>query len=66
MTFEEILARCNIVKTEYEKAIEDKENAWARYVIARDWCQKVAIKFYTVTDELDRAKENDGIKGALD
>ena len=57
MTIEEILARCNAVKSEYEKAIEAKENTWARYVTARDWCQKVAIRFYAVTDELDREKE---------
>lgn len=57
MTIEEILDRCNTVKVEYEKAIEEKENAWARYENARDWCQRVAIRFYVVTDELDRAKE---------
>ena len=56
---EEILARCNAVKIEYEKAIEEKENTWARYVNARDWCQRVEIEFYAVTDELDRAKENE-------
>ena len=60
MTIEEILARCNAVKAEYEKAIEEKENAWAMYENARDWCHKVAIRFYAVTDELDREKERRG------
>jgi hypothetical protein len=57
MTVEEILNRCSAVKAEYEKAIEEKENTWAKYVNARDWCQQVAVRFYAVTDELDRAKE---------
>ena len=57
MTVEEITAECEIVKTEYEKAITEKENTWARYERARDLCADVAARFYAVTDELDRVKE---------
>ena len=57
MTVEEITTECEIVKAEYERAITEKENTWAKYERARDWCAKVAARFYVVTDKLDRAKE---------
>ncbi len=53
----EIIARCDVLKAEYEQAIIEKENAWAKYERARDICTDIAIKFYAATDELDRTKE---------
>ncbi len=54
---EEITAKCEALKHEYEKAIVEKENAWAKYERARDDCNTLAKKFLAATDELDRAKE---------
>lgn len=55
---EEIIAKCEALKREYERAIVEKENAWVKYERARDWCKQVAEQFLAAVDELDRAKEN--------
>ena len=55
---EEITAKCEALRHEYERAIVEKENAWGRYERARDDCNTLARKFLAATDELDRAKEN--------
>ncbi len=58
MNIEEITAKCEALKHEYERAIVERENAWARYERASDDCNTLAKKFLAATDELDRAKEN--------